>query len=1021
MQEAKENNGMEGEQTKVKSIISGAFRNKAAMIIVVIMVLGMGILSYTKLPMEFLPEADNPQVTVSVIGPGFDASSMEKSVTNPLEQALSSIKGKTNTFSTSGDGFSQVNLNFDSTTNMKEAKAEVERAVSVVQLPERVSPPYVVQFNTSMIPISFVTLTFSDGVTDAQKESLEQLVLDQFRSIDGVGEVQLSGKTQPKVSIIPDAAKLAAKGVPVQSLYGVLQGREASASVGESTLDGQIVNLNVSASLEDVDAIKKLPVAEGITLGDVASVEFVEDKESTFRMDGKEALDFVISKGANSNAVNVGEGVEKIIKTLNEENKNINLKTYISTSEQVVHSVDSMMREVLLGALFATIVILIFMRNIRATLVTVVSIPLSLAMTLYLLDLSGITLNILTLGGVAVAVGRLVDDSIVVIENIFRRLQKEKFSTGLVIDATQEVARAITASTLTTVAVFLPMSLLRGGLQSFLLPFALTMTYSLLSSLLVALTVIPLMSAGVLKNSQIKEHTPSKKFTKFLEWNLRFKWLPILGAFLLLIGSIVTYMNLPKGAIDSSSAETLTVNMEYKPDTPVADVLENGKKLEAFLISQEESEWVTMMNGNSADAAKYGAVSSPTLVSYMVQMKDGANAENVINAIKSERANYPGADITSGSGNFLMGGGGSQIFVDVTGDNLEQITKTAEEVMAKIKPVKDVLKVESNQEEKKTVYTLEVNATEAKAGDIAMQLQGMLNPVPIGTLNVDSQTLNVLLEPSLKPNSESDLSTITVMTDTGPKPISSVAKWVKSEQATSFFHKDGKSYVRVSATVEPSQLSIVGAEIKTELADVKPPEGVKLNIGGASADQSADMMSLFMMMLVSIGIVYLIMVITFKTLRAPLAIMTSILFVPIGAVLGLIVTGVTPDFTAIFGVVMLIGIVVTNAIVLIDRVKHNEEHMTIREALLEAAGTRMRPILMTAIATVCAMLPLVFSTTSATSGSIVSQSLAIVVIGGLVISTMLTLVIVPCIYELLYFRKSARQRKAAAQSSSVAA
>lgn len=1005
----------------MKSIINGAFRNKAAMIIVIIMVLGMGIFSYTKLPMEFLPEADNPQVTVSVIGPGYDASSMERSVTNPMEQALSAIKGKTNTFSTSGDGFSQVNLNFDSTTNMKEAKAEVERAVNTVQLPERVSPPYIVQFNTSMIPISFVTLTFAEGASDAQKETLEQRVLDGFRSIDGVGEVQLSGKSQPKVSIVPDAAKLAAKGVPVQTLYGVLQGREASASVGESTLDGQIVNLNVSASLQDVDAIKKLPVAEGVKLGDVATVSFVEDKESTFRMDGKEALDFVISKGANSNAVKVGEGVEKVIKTLNEENKNITLKTYISTSEQVVHSVDSMMREVLLGALFATIVILIFMRNVRATLVTVVSIPLSLAMTLYLLDLSGITLNILTLGGVAVAVGRLVDDSIVVIENIFRRLQKEKFSIGLVIEATQEVARAITASTLVTVAIFLPMSLLPGGLQSFLLPFALTMTYSLLSSLLVALTVIPLMSAGVLKNSTIKEHLPSKKYTRFLEWNLRHKWLSILIAFFLLIGSIATYFSMPKGAIDSSSAETLTVNLEYKPDTPVADVLENGKKLEAFLMSQEESEWVTMTNGNSADAAKYGAVSSPTLVSYMVQIKDGADAENVLNAVNAERTNYPGADLTSGSGNFLMGGGGSQIFVDVTGDDLEQITKTAEEVMAKIKPVKDVLKVESNQQEKKVVYTLEVNPTEAKAGDIAMQLQGMLNPVPIGTLNVDGQALNVLLEPSLKPNSESDLSSIMVMTDTGPKPVSSVAKWMKSEQSTSFFHKDGKSYVRVSATVEPSQLSIVGAEIKKELADVKPPEGVKLNIGGASADQSADLMSLFMMMLVSIGIVFLILVITFKTIRAAIASMSSILFVPIGAVLGLIITGITPDFTAIFGVVMLIGIVVTNAVVLIDRVKHNEEKMSIRESILEAAGTRMRPILMTAIATVCAMLPLVFSTTSATSGSIVSQSLAIVVIGGLVISTLLTLVIVPCIYELLYFSKSARQRRAAAQSSSAAA
>jgi len=989
------------------------------MIIIVVMVLAMGILSYTKLPMEFLPEADNPQVTVSVIGPGYDASSMDRLVTTPLEKSLSAIKGKTNAFSTSGDGFSQVNLNFDADTNMKEAKQEVEKAVNSVRLPDNVSPPYVVQFNTSMIPISFVTLTFGDDITDARKEEIEQAVLNDFRAIDGVGEVQLAGKSQPMVSIEPDAEKLAAKGVPLQALYGVLQGRDISASVGASTLDGQTVNLNVSASLKDAEEVKQLPVVEGVKLGDVATVTFSDDKESTFRMDGKDALQFVISKGANSNAVKVGEGVEKVVDTFNEEHKDASMKVFLSTSEQVVHSVNSMMREVLLGALFATIVILIFMRNVRATLVTIVSIPLSLAMTLYLLDLSGITLNILTLGGVAVAVGRLVDDSIVVIENIFRRLQKEKFSTGLIIDATQEVARAITASTLTTIAVFLPMSLLRGGLQSFLLPFALTMTYSLLSSLLVALTIIPLMSAGVLKNSQIKEHQPSKRFVRFVGWNLRHKWLPITIAFLLLVGSVATYFMMPKGAIDSSNAEYLNVTLEYKPDTPVEQVLENGLKLEAFLMKRDDIAFVATTNGNSADDAKYGAVASPTLVTYMLKMEKGADAEKVMEAVRAERANYPGAELNTGSGNFLMGGSSTQVFVDVTGDDLESIGKTAEEVVAKIKPIKDVLKVESNQDQKKTVYTLEVKATEAKAADIAMQLQGMLNPVPIGAITVDGQSVPVQLEPVLKPKSESDLAALTVMTDGGPKSVSSVAQWVKAEQATTFYHKDGKSYVRVTASVEPSQLSVVGAEITKQLADLKTPDGVKLNIGGASADQFADMMSLFMMMLVSIGIVYLIMVFTFKTLRAPLAIMTSILFVPIGAVLGLIITGVSPDFTAIFGVVMLIGIVVTNAIVLIDRVKHNEETMTIREALLEAAGTRMRPILMTAIATVGAMLPLVFG--SSESGSIVSQSLAIVVIGGLIVATLLTLVIVPCIYELLYFRKSARQRKAAEAGRSIAA
>jgi multidrug efflux pump subunit AcrB len=1002
---------VEGE-TIVKSFIQGAFRNKAAMILLIVLVLGMGVFSYFKLPMEFLPEADNPQVTVTVVGPGYDASSMEQSVTNPLEQSVTGVKGKTNVFSTSGDGFSQMNLNFDSKTDMKEAKSEVERAVNAVKLPERVSPPYVIQYNTSMIPISFVTLTFAnDNLSDADKEKQEQRVVDAFRGIDGVGSVQLSGKSVPKISVVPDAAKLKTRGVPFQALYGVLQGRDASASIGEKSLDGTTVNLNVSANLNDVDSLKKLPVGNGVALGDVADVKLVPDTESVNRIDGKASLMLVVSKGANANAVTVGNAVKSIVDTQTKENKDVNLRLIMSTADQVVHSVNSMMREVLMGALFATIVILLFMRNIRATLVTIVSIPLSLALTLYLLDMSGVTLNILTLGGVAVAVGRLVDDSIVVIENIFRRLQKDRFSVGLVIEATGEVSRAITASTLTTVAVFLPMGLLKGSLQSFLLPFALTVTYSLISSLLVALTVVPLLSAGVLKNAKIKEHKPSRRFINFLHWNLRFKTIPIVIALVLLVGSVGIYFSMPKGAIDSSSAANLTATLEYKPDTPVDQVLQNGKKLEAILMKQDGQEWVSMGMGNSADAAKWGQVQSPTLVTYTIAVKKGADAQKVIDAVKAERKNFPGADLNAGKGDLFGGGSSTQVFVDVTGDDLQQITKTAEQVMAKIKPLKDVLKVQSNQEQKKTVYTLEVDATQAKAGDIAQQLQGMLNAVPIGTLKVNGQSLSVMLEPALSPKTESDLSSLTIMTDKGPQPVSSVAKWVKSEKATKYYHKDGKSYIRISATVEPSQLSIAGDKITKELAKMKPPAGIKINVGGASADQAGDFSSLFMMMLVSIGIVYLIMVITFKTLRAPIAILSSLLFVPIGAVLGLLIGGVTPDFTAVFGVVMLVGIVVTNAIVLIDRVRHNEETMTIREALLEAAGTRMRPILMTAIATVCAMLPLVFG--SSENGSIVSQSLAIVVIGGLIVATLLTLVIVPCIYELLFFRKSARQRRAA--------
>lgn len=997
----------------MNTLISGAFRNKAAVILGIVLVLAMGAYSYVRLPMEFLPEADNPMVTVTALGPGYDAASMETLVTEPLERAVSGVKGKTATLSTSGDGFSQLNLSFDSKTDMKEARAEVERAVAGVRLPERVSPPYVLQLNTSMIPVSWAKLGFAEGMSDAEKDRAEQEVLDRLNRIDGIGNVQVFGKEQAKVSITPDPAKLAERGIPLQALYGVLQGRDASAALGETRVDGASVNLNVVSNLRDVEALKRLPLGPGVTLGDVATVERVVSNRSVSRVNGEEVRLLTITKAANANAVDVGKQVEAAAEELSREIEGVHMDVLASTAREISHSVHSLLREVLMGALFATVVILLFIRNVRATLVTIVSIPLSLALTLYLLDLSGITLNVLTLGGVAVAVGRLVDDSIVVIENIFRRLQREKFSVDLVIEATREVANAITASTLTTVAVFLPMGLLRGSLQDFLLPFALTVTYSLLSSLLVALTVIPLMSAGILKNASIREHRPSRRFVSFLEWNLKHKWVPLAASLVLFVGSIGAYVSMPKGAIDSSSAANVQVTLEFKPGTPAETVLENGKRLERFLMEQEGQEWVLMQTGNDEESAKWGGVSNPTMVSYLIQMKKGADAETLIEAVQAERKHYPEAELNAGAMDFMSNGSSTQIFVDIVGDDPERLSQTAEDVMARIKPIRDVLKVTSNQEQKKTVYTLEVDPARAKAGDVAVQLQGMLNPVPIGTLTVGGQQLPVVVEPVLAPKSAADLDRLTVLTEAGPQPVSRFARWVKEEKPTVFYHKDGKDYIRVTATVNPDRLSVVGEDIRKAMDELQTPEGVQLYVGGASADQAQDFADLGAVGLISIGIVYLIMVLTFKTLRAPLAILFSLPLAAIGAVLGLLISGVNPDFTAAFGALMLIGIVVTNAIVLIDRVRQNERRMTIREALLEAAATRMRPILMTAVATICAMLPLVFGTTE--SGSIVSQSLAIVVIGGLTVATALTLIIVPCMYELFYFRQSAKQRRAAVQ------
>jgi multidrug efflux pump subunit AcrB len=367
---------------------------------------------------------------------------------------------------------------------------------------------------------------------------------------------------------------------------------------------------------------------------------------------------------------------------------------------------------------------------------------------------------------------------------------------------------------------------------------------------------------------------------------------------------------------------------------------------------------------------------------------------------------------------FMMGSASTNITIDVIGENLTDLEKVATTIKEKVEDIDGVEKVTTNQDQKKTVYSLVVDPTKGNTEQVAGQLGVMLNKTPIGTVNLDDRQTPVILEPVLETKTPEDIKNIPIVTDTSMIPVSQVATLESEDRSTTQFHKDGEPYLQVTASVDPVKLSDIAAKVNTEIFGDKAgnegmdlPENVEVAVGGASAQQADDFTDLFLIMLVSIGIVFLIMVITFKSIKAPIAILCSLPLAAIGAILGIVVSGISVDITALLGALMLIGIVVTNAIVLLDRVRQNEQKMIIRDAIVEATATRMRPIFMTAIATICAMLPLLVK--QAESGSLVSQSLAIVVIGGLAMATLLTLVVIPCVYELLYFRKSKKQRMAA--------
>ncbi|MGG1574092.1 efflux RND transporter permease subunit [Fictibacillus sp. NRS-1165] len=998
-------------------ITNWAFRNKAPVTLLVIIALIIGVVSYFRLPMEFLPEADNPQVSVVTLAQGYDAGSMTDKVTEPVEQAVAGVKGKSSVLSSTGDGYSQITINFDSKTNMKDAKREVSETVSSLQFPETVGKPQVSQLNTSMIPIGQVSFTFDDGLTKANMEKAKKNLLPLFENKKSLAQASIFGESTPSVEVKLDTKKLKEKKVPVNSVMTVLQGQNASVTAGGATIDGKKSTINVTDNLTSISALEKLavpvqsmnPTAPVVQLKDIATLERKSTENTVLRINGKESMAVTVFKENRSSAVTASKDVKAVVKEINKDYPGVKADTVFTTGDMVENSVNSMMKEVLLGALFATIVILVFLRRVKPTLVTIVSIPLSLAITLLLLWLSGVTLNILTLGGVAVAVGRLVDDSIVVVENIFRRSQNKAFTKENVLEATAEVSRAITSSTLITVAVFLPMGLVNGSLKEFLLPFGLTVTYSLLASLLVALAVVPLLSQGMLKNMKLPAHSEPKRYLNLLKWSLNHKYVPIIVAVAVLVGSIGLYISLPKGAISAKDASMVSVKMEFPSNAPEETIKQRMLAFEDKLSAFKGYDYLITQYGASEDEAKYGSVSNPDTVTFTVVMKEDANADTFIKSVNKAKKEENGVNITASAGSMFGGGsGGSEITYDISGNDPDELLSTSKELMSKIKEVDGVKKVSSNQDKTAPVYTVKVNTEKMNTEQAAHQVASLIQPMPIGSITFDGKTTPIMLDSGINPSKASDLKDLSIQTAQGIVPLSKVAQITVEDKPSTELHKDGKPYIRISAEVKPEKLSALSAAIDKKVKKVDLPKGVSMEQGGAAQQQSSDFADLGLTMLASILIVYLIMVITFKTFRAPLSILMTLPLASIGAVLGLLISGVPADPTALIGGLMLIGIVITNAIVLIDRVKQNEETMIIRDAIIEACGTRLRPVIMTAVATIFAMLPLLFAHSE--DGSLVSKSLAVVVIGGLTGATILTLVIVPVFYELLHFRKSKRQR-----------
>ncbi|WP_410984626.1 efflux RND transporter permease subunit [Bacillus cereus] len=997
-----------------------SLKNRAAIIIMVFLISVLGVYSGSKLPMEFLPSVDNPAITVTTMSQGLDAETLTKEVTEPLEKKFRNLEHVDTITSSTYEGLSRIDIAYNSKANMKDAAREVEKITNSMDFQKEITKPVVSQLNTSMIPLAQITVQKQNGFTKADEKQIEKEIIPQLENIDGVANVIYFGKSTSELSITLDTEQMKNKNITPQQVLTALQGKETSTPVGQVTVNNEEHTLRIIGNVKNINEVKNMTLAPQVKLQDIAQVEAKQHYDTISHINGEDGTALIIMKEPSKNAVEIGKEVDKRVKNISKEYKDTyTIKVLSSTHEQVENAVMSMGKEVILGAIAATFIILIFLRSVRTTLIAVVSIPLSILLTLFLLDQSNVTLNILTLGGLAVAVGRLVDDSIVVIENIFRRLQKDHFSKDIILDATKEVAVAITSSTLTTVAVFLPIGLVSGSIGKLMLPMVLAVVYSILSSLVVALTVVPLMAFLLLKKTRQRQVQPSRKYTTTLKWALSHKFIILFSSFLLFAGSIAAYILLPKANIKSEDDTMLSIEMTFPTNYDLESTKQTAFDFEKKLLSNNDVKDIILRMGSSAEDAQWGQTMKSNLASIFVVFKKGTDIDQYIKKLKKEQADFKPAEFDYIKTSYSSFGGGNNLQFNVTANNETNLKKAANIVESKLKSIDSLSKVKTNLEESKQEWQIHIDQAKAEQVGLTPETAGqqvsfLMKKSPIGQLTIDDEKTTIMLEHKKEQiNKKEDVLNTNILSPiTGPIPLKDIATISEKQLQTEIFHKDGKETIQISAQATNDDLSKVSAEVNKAISELDLPTGAKVNVAGATESMQENFTDLFKIMGIAIGIVYLIMVITFGQARAPFAILFSLPLAAVGGILGLIISRTPVDLNALIGALMLIGIVVTNAIVLIERVQQNREQgMTTREALLEAGSTRLRPIIMTAITTIVAMLPLLFGQSQ--SGSMVSKSLAVVVIGGLAVSTVLTLVVVPVMYELLdkFGKKRSSRRK----------
>jgi hydrophobic/amphiphilic exporter-1 (mainly G- bacteria), HAE1 family len=1005
--------------------------NRGLVVLIAVVITGFGVYAIPSLKQQLLPSLEFPGAFIGATLPGASPEIIEEQITKPIEDAVKGADGLESIQSTTTEGSTTIQVNFRFGTDITAAVSQLTTSINRIQptLPDDVEPTI---FAGSTDDIPAIVLAASGGADQSDLAAkLNQTVVPELNAIDGVRDVAISGTRRQQVVIRPDRDKLAAAGVRPQAIMTLLQTNGISLPAGSVTDGARALTVQVGTPIQNLDQLRDLylPGAKApVKLRDVASVTSTLATATSYtRTDGVDSLGIAVTAAPDGNPVQISHDVRDRLADL-EAATGAKLTVIVDQAPFVEKSIKSLTTEGLLGLLMAVIVILVFLLSVRSTLVTAVSIPLSVLIALLGLWIGDYSLNLLTLGALTIAIGRVVDDSIVVLENIKRHLGYGEQKVRAILGGVREVAGAVTASTLTTVAVFAPIALVGGFVGQLFAPFAITVTVALLASLVVALTVVPVLAYWFLRPAAGGDETEDVRAAaeaKERRSPLQRAYLPVIGfatgrpwttvliGVLILLGTFGLSTRLETNFLDQSGQDRIVVSQKLPVGTSLAATNEAAKKVEAVIAARGDvvTYQVTVGNGEFNPFVGSSGASGAT---FNVALRESADAAKVTEQLRADIAKL--GDV----GEVKFGDSGDsfnadQLSVIVQAADPTVLADATEQVRQAVAATKDVTDVSTTLAA--SVPRLDVTVDRAKAAAVGLteasvgqSVAGAFRPAPAGRVTFDNVTRDVVISLGTPPADANALRALSLTTPRGLVRLDQVATVHEVSGPEEVTRIDGNRSATVNGTATGSNVGAATRDLTTRLAALSLPGGASYQIGGVSEQQSDAFRDLGLAVLAAIAIVFIIMVAAFRSLVQPVILLVSIPFAATGAIALLLATGTPLGVPALIGVLMLVGIVVTNAIVLMDLINHyRRQGMGVQEAVIEGGRHRLRPILMTAIATIFALLPMALGLTG--EGGFISKPLAIVVIGGLISSTLLTLVLVPTLYTLVERRKEKSRAK----------